>query len=430
MSRVIEWIYNQTWAITEPALQTILSIANRERGDLSLVLQGKHDVDTTALSVKIGQPLSESGRSEIRGSTAVIPVIGPIFPRANLFTEISGATSLEMLAMELNTALEMDEVKTILFDIDSPGGQVNGTAEFVDMVYAARERKAIKAYVQGSGASGAYWIASAADEIIISETAMLGSIGVMSVYHDVTQRDAAAGIKTLQFISSVSPMKNPDPDSDAGRAQIQSIVDSMAGVMVQSIARNRGTDEDTVVSEFGGGGIFVGALAVGSGLADRIGSMEDVLQSAKQPTTHSTGGRRMGKQQGEADDTVTITAEAVRESSPETYKAIFALGKTAGVTEGATAERERIQGIESLKAPGFESMIAEEKYKPEATRQTVANAILEAQEVKRSEKAAATEADATAVATASAKVKPGTEDAAKADQDQAVSAMVAGADER
>jgi ClpP class serine protease len=347
-----------------------------------------------------------------------------------LFTEISGATSLEMLSQDLNTALAMDDVKTILFDIDSPGGQVNGTAEFVDMVYAAREKKTIKAYIQGSGASGAYWIASAADEIIISETAMLGSIGVMAVYHDMTQREAAQGIKTLQFISSVSPMKNPDPDSDAGRAEIQGIVDSMAGVMVNSIARNRGTDEETVVSEFGGGGIFVGALAVGAGLADRIGNFEEVLEKAKQSNTHSTGGRRMGKQQGENDNAVTITVEGLRETSPETYKAVFALGKTEGLTEGATAERERIQSIESLKAPGFESVIADEKYKPEATRDSVSHAILEAQEAKRGEAATATEKDATKVGEESAKVKSGDDDPNKAEQDQAVKAMVEGADEK
>lgn len=429
MSKVIDWIYNQTWAITETALQIIVSIANRDRDDLSALLRGEVEIDTTALSTKIGEPLSESSRSQIRGSSAVIPVLGPIFPRANLFTQISGATSLQMLSMELNTALELDEVKSIILDIDSPGGQVNGTSEFVDMLFAARERKPVKAYIQGSGASGAYWIASAADEIIISETAMLGSIGVMAVYRDTSQRDAAEGVKDIPFVSSVSPLKNRKPDTDEGRAEVQSIVDSMAGVMVASIARNRGTDEETVLSEFGGGGVFVGALAVGQGLADRIGSLEDVLKSVENTNTHSTGGRHMGKQQGSEDGAVTLTAEAVRESSPETYQVIFALGQAQGVTEGATAERERIQSIESIKAPGFEELVAELKFKPEATRQTIADAILTRQEEQRTVAASSTQEDAAAVAEATQKVKQDAPDGNDAEKDQAVSLMVEGADE-
>lgn len=434
MGRAIDWIYDQTWAITEAALKTIVSIADRDRNDLGALLKGEAEIDTTALSAKIGQPLGESARSQIRGSTAVVPVLGPIFPRANLFTQVSGATSLEMLAMEINTALELDDVKTIVLDIDSPGGQVNGTSELVDMIFAARERKAIKAYIQGSGASGAYWIASAADEIFVSETAVLGSIGVMAVYHDTTQRDAAAGIKTHQFVSSVSPMKNPDPDSDEGRAEIQSIVDSMAGVMVQSIARNRGTAEETVESEFGGGGVYVGALAVGQGLADRIGSLEGILAEqegraagkTKRTSPTRTGGDPMGKQD---DGAVTFSVEAVRENSPETYKLIFAEGRAEGVTAGATTERERIQSIESLKAPGFEALIAESKFNPEATRQTVADAILGKQEEARAASGDKTEGDAKALADKAGKVQQDDTDPATAEQDKAAELMVSGANE-
>jgi len=430
MRRAIDWIYDQTWAITEAALKTIVSIADRERHDLDSLLKGEQQIDTTALSAKLGQPLGESARAQIRGNTAVIPVLGPIFPRANLFTAVSGATSLEMLAMDFNTAMEMDEVETVVFDIDSPGGQVNGTSEFVDMVYAAREKKTIKAYIQGVGASGAYWIASAADEVILSETAVLGSIGVLAVYHDTSQRDAAAGVKKVQFVSSVSPMKAPDLNSDEGRASIQNIVDQMAGVMVASIARNRGTSEETVVSEFGGGGVYVGALAVGQGLADRIGSLEEVLEQAKLPKPHTRGGVTMGKQNAQDDGAVTMTVEALRESSPETYKVIFDLGRAEGVTAGATAERERIQSIESLKASGYEELIASEKYNPEATRQSVADAILGKQEEARAGAGAAAEADAKALGDKSAQVKPDVQDPNQAETDQAVKLMVEGGNEK
>jgi ClpP class serine protease len=440
MSKVIDWIYDHTWAITEPALETIISIANRDRNDLSALLSGEGpEIDTTALSAKLGQPLGASARAEIRDGVAVIPVHGPIFPRANLFTQISGATSLQVLALDFNTALELDDAKAILFDIDTPGGQVNGTSEFVDMVYSARGRKPIMAYVQGMAASGGMWIASAVDKIVISDTAILGSIGVLAAARDTSQRDAAEGVRKIDIVSSVSPKKKLDPASDEGRAEIQGIVDQLAGVMVASIARNRGVSPATVISDFGKGSVFVGAQAVDQGLADRLGSMESVLAELKESNSSQSRRGAMNAAQvaaAAASDaaaaaavTTTMTVEAVRDTSPATYQAIFALGQTQGVTEGATAERERIQSIESIKAPGFEALIDEQKYNPEATRQSVAEAVLTQQETQRTTAAAATTEDATAVAAAAAKVEQEATDGDEADVDQAVALMTEGGNE-
>jgi signal peptide peptidase SppA len=430
MSKVIDWIFDHQWAITEPALSTIISIANRERGDVEALIRGEGpDVDTTALSARLGQPLGASARAELRGGVAVIPVHGPIFPRANLFTAISGATSLQMLAMDFNTALELDDAKAIVFDIDSPGGQVNGTSEFVDMVYAARGRKPIIAYVQGSGASGAYWISSAADEVVISDTAILGSVGVLVAYRDTSAADASRGIRQIDIVSSVSPRKVINPATESGRADVQELVDSLAGVMVASIARNRGITSEKVVNDFGSGGVFVGERAVSQGLADRLGSLESVLGELNESNSTQSRSGVMSEEQAQAAAVTTMTVEAVRETYPETYQAIFALGQAQGVTEGATAERERIQSIESIKAPGFEALVNEQKYNPDATRQSVAEAVLNQQDEQRQAQAAQTEADAEAAA-AAATVEQSDGGENEADKTQAVNLMVEGANEK
>lgn len=258
--RAIQFITSEAWAIRHSALQRILEIAERESGSLE------------AVQARAGRKLDNTRVVTVRDGVAVIPVAGPIFRYANLFTEVSGATSVEVLGQDFNTALEDPAVKSILFVIDSPGGQVRGINELSNMIFEARARKPIKAYVDGDGASAAYWIASAADEIIIDDTAILGSIGVVMVVPDPSKR-----ARDLEIVSSRSPKKRIDPMTEAGKAEMQREVDALADVFIRRVARNRAVSEETVVSKFGSGGVEVGKGAIKAGLADRLGSFEDVL---------------------------------------------------------------------------------------------------------------------------------------------------------
>ena len=120
--------------------------------------------DPEALEARLGRPLDNTRAVSIRDGVAVIPITGPIMRYANLFTRISGATSTQELATDLQTALDSPQVRAIVLNIDSPGGEASGINELADMIHASRGKKPIKAYVGGTGASAAYWIASAADE--------------------------------------------------------------------------------------------------------------------------------------------------------------------------------------------------------------------------------------------------------------------------
>jgi ClpP class serine protease len=176
-------------------------------------------------------------------------------------------------------------VKGIILAIDSPGGEVNGTSEFAQMVYDARGKKPIVAYVSDLGCSAAYWIASAADEIVVADTARVGSIGVISAVPDPN----AASAREIQFVSSQSPMKRPDPTTKDGKAEIQRTVDALGEIFVGTVARNRGVSADTVLSDFGRGGVYVGQAAVDAGLADGVGSYESVLADMMQQSGSGSG---------------------------------------------------------------------------------------------------------------------------------------------
>jgi len=211
----------------------------------------------------------------VRDGTAVIPIDGPIFRRANLFTEISGATSTEILATDLQSAIDNSLVRRIVLEIDSPGGEATGIAELAAMIHASP--KPITAYVDGIGASAAYWLAAAAHEMVVSSTALVGSIGVVASYRPETDGP-------IKVISTQSPLKQASPDTKAGRAETQRVIDELAAVFIADVARYRATDPETVMRDFGRGGLLVGAAAVAASMADRVGTFESLFTDTDRPS--------------------------------------------------------------------------------------------------------------------------------------------------
>lgn len=250
------------WAIQPEALRQILEIATRE-----------HIPDFDAVDAKRARRLDGTDSARVRDGVAIVSVVGPIVRYADFFSDISGATSITTLSRDFNAALTDPNVRAIVLSIDSPGGEVAGVNEFAQMIFDARGRKPIVAYVDGMAASAAYWIASAADEIVADATALLGSIGVIATVPNPGARSA----KEINFVSSQSPKKRPDPTTESGKDQMQDLVDRLADVFVETVARNRDVSVDTVLSDFGQGAVFVGRNAIAAGLADRLGNFEGVV---------------------------------------------------------------------------------------------------------------------------------------------------------
>ncbi len=325
---------DEPWAITSSALTTILDIAARQ------------NAPPEAVAAKLGRELQNSYRLEMRDGIAVLPVVGPLFRYANLFTQVSGASSYELLAKDFTQAAENPDVKAIVLNIDSPGGEVNGCAEFADMIHEARGVKPIIAYASGDAASGAYWIAAAADEIVVSKTSALGSIGVVGVYRGNKGEDA------VEVVSSQSPYKRLDPDTDDGRARLQKRIDAMADVFVEAVAKYRGVASSHVQNHYGSGDVFIGDAAVKQGLADRIGSFEKLLNEisgnpVSEPSPHSIN---PNQQEKSMDD-----IQSLREAYPD----LTARLEHDAVKQGVATERSRVQGILSHDEANARTLLAQ-----------------------------------------------------------------------
>jgi len=284
------------------------------------------DVRERALAARDGQPLQNTHQVAIRDGVAVIPVRGPLFRHANLLCEVSGATSYETLRKDFQVALDDPQVKAILFDADSPGGDINGVNELSDAVYAARGKKPIVTYVSHLCASAMYWFGSAADRVVCAETALLGSIGVLRVMVDDSGADEKAGRKTYTIVSAQSPDKSDHPLDDKVLDRAKATATDECGIFIATVARNRGVTPERVASDFGKGDVLIGRRAVEVGLADEVGNFETTLAelaaqaSAAPPAAPANpapaSAAKTRTRGGEAMHTATATKPQIKAEKP------------------------------------------------------------------------------------------------------------------
>lgn len=274
-AHLLNAIYNKPTLITPEMLRTIVEVVSREQADEEQAAQirAAREERPAAIAMRQGHRLEGTSSVTVRDGVAHVPIIGPIVRRADWFTRVSGLTSSDAIGADFATALAAPNVRAILLELDSPGGEVTGIAALGDAIYEARAQKPIVAYVDGMAASAGYWLASAASRIVIDPAGMLGSIGAVLAVRDPNATKATS----IEFVSSQSPYKRANPTTDDGRAQYQRIVDQTAEVFVEKVARNRATSIEHVLANYGQGGMLVGKYAVQAGLADQIGAFEPLL---------------------------------------------------------------------------------------------------------------------------------------------------------
>ncbi|EOW9411416.1 S49 family peptidase [Vibrio cholerae] len=305
-----EFLATRQWALEGDFLERMVSIALRESFDTIEALEGKS-----------GRRLSQI--TEVRNGVALIHVNGVISRYANLFHAVCGGVSTEAIAKEFTSAINDPSIKSVILNIDSVGGEASGIHELGEMIYSARSKKPIHAYVGGDACSAAYWLATACDRVTIDATARLGSIGTVVSF---VKRPDSDGAKRYEFVSSQSPNKRLDPDSEQGQSAIQSQLDDMAEVFIQRVARNMGVSGDKVKSDFGKGGVLIGQRALDVGMAHELGSLEGLIASLnKGKTFESSNTRSSEKVNGQQasyflalDDTAPESiVKAIREQYPE-----------------------------------------------------------------------------------------------------------------
>ena len=205
---------------------------------------------------------------------AVINVDGALAHRNDVEAAFFGQDTYQSIGDAFDELAADDNVKGIVFELNSPGGVVDGVSDLAAKIANHRGQKpmGIVAHTSGEMCSAAYWIGSACESIYASESASLGSIGVLCVFRKTSNESVTVVRSTL------SPNKAPTPDTAQGRSQIEKELDALAKVFISTVAKNRGVDAETVMNNFGQGDVFVGADAVNAGLADGVKTLEEVFE--------------------------------------------------------------------------------------------------------------------------------------------------------
>jgi protease IV len=217
-------------------------------------------------------------------TVAVIPVRGEITSDAcggSLLGGVTQCATVSEVTAQLQAAEDDPLVKAIVLDIDSGGGGVVASGNMMRAV--KNTNKPVVAYIGESGASGAYYVASASDWIIADRNAITGSIGViMTVQHYYGLYDKLGINVTVIKSGNSKDIGSPyRPMTDKEKEELTDMVDNIYRDFIWNVAINRGM-EVAEVEKLADGSIYLGATAEENGLIDETGSIDDAINKAAQ----------------------------------------------------------------------------------------------------------------------------------------------------
>jgi len=323
-------------------------------------------IDAAAISPRAALPAemftTRKGERTERGyrvneGVAVISAMGALVHRTRLEADSSLLIGYNDLAADMEDALAQPEVHAIALVLDSPGGEVSGAFELADRIYAARGRKPIVAVADGMAASAAYLAASAADEVVLTTTSYVGSIGVVMRHVDYSRALANEGINVSHIFAGEHKVDgNPyQPLPASVREHLQADIEGLYQMFVQAVARHRGMEEQAVRDTRAA--VYRGVAGVAARLADRIGTADAVIAdlSARRTRSYPAGAGMSIQPQGASmgdPQTIQPAAAAPAEPSAATVAAPAAASAAAPAAAATTAVP---QGLEQARAEGAQA---------------------------------------------------------------------------
>ena len=251
-------------------------LIHRPKLDLILAVLGPR-VGLSDLAAPSGYTPPERSPGRANAKVAVVPIHGTLVRRTIGLEAESGLTSYAAIASQIDAALASPDVAAILLDVDSPGGESGGVFDLADRIRAAAQVKPVWAVANDMAFSAAYALASAATKVFVSRTGGVGSIGVIAMHVDQSEKDAQDGVRyTAVFAGDRKNDLNPhEPISDEAHAFLKAEVNRVYGLFVETVARHRGIEPSAVRDTEAG--LFFGQAAVAMGLADAIGTFDVAL---------------------------------------------------------------------------------------------------------------------------------------------------------
>lgn len=345
LARIADLVLNQPLLLTPEKAEVVAS-----------VLAGRIGIDGPDLSRFEGSPVLIEPDGSRRGvpfnvsnGVGIITITGSLVNRGAWIGASSGLTSYEGIQFQLKQADKANDVRAVVLDIHTPGGEAIGAFETAAMVRDIATRKPIVAVVNGVAASAGYLIASGATEIVTTSSGVSGSIGVVTLHVDASTKLQQDGLKPTLIIAGAHKADGHPfgPLPDSVKADWQSRIDSLYGDFVNAVAAGRGKRMSADAARATEARIYTGQQAVDVGLADRVGTFESVLSDLTRAPGRSPSqkGRSMSENNGApAAETNAGLTQADLEA------AVARAVADAGTKHEAsmTAERARLVALDGL----------------------------------------------------------------------------------
>lgn len=254
----------------------VSQIARLEGGHLKPMAMEDWDDDYDSFSREGRVPDPGYDMIEDTG-VALISVQGTLVQKLGSLRPWSGMTGYDGLRQAILRAHADPKVKAIVFDVDSPGGEVAGCFDLVDTIYAHRGNKPMWSILTESAYSAGYAIASAADRVIVPRTGGVGSIGVIVMHVDWSKALTNAGM-AVTFITYGERKADFHPEIPLSKEAYQAAqadINTMGELFVSTVARNRGLSADVVRKTEAA--CYMGDAGVSIGLADAVMAPDEAL---------------------------------------------------------------------------------------------------------------------------------------------------------
>lgn len=346
--------YGSVWCALPEHVQMIESILREH------LLSGRpSDIQARIGDTAYGQePVEEKPPSRV----ALVSLHGTLLNRGGMM-EMSGGASPQTVERQIRAVADDPSVSEIVLSVDSPGGEALNIDEAARAVRYAASKKTVTAVANGYMASAAYWIGSQATKIIATPLSYVGSVGAVISHADVSRMLQNEGVDYRVYRTGDLKALGQPVDAHEGvlEDELNKRVTEALGLFAADVAIGRGLTAEQVLNRYAlsvegslRGGVVMGADAVRLGLADEVGSLNDVLQSAAERTSTQTPRRRMNTQtKGKRMDPELLEELGLEASaSPEQIRAaikaredaaqqraeartLAKIGSTFGMEEGA-----------------------------------------------------------------------------------------------
>lgn len=214
----------------------------------------------------------------IEDGVAIIPIDGPVARGVSGMEKLFGVVDMQDIGAELAQAEANPDVRSIVLEIDSPGGTVNGTPELARQI--ANSSKPTFAFSSGLAASAGYYLMAAADNVVVTPSAKIGHIGTFIIHQDISDALAAEGVVTTIIASDSLKMAGHPlaKMTEEHREHLASQVMEATGMFRGFVAEHRpGMAADEMRGQ-----IYFGEQAVSRSFADATAqNISEVIQLAQ-----------------------------------------------------------------------------------------------------------------------------------------------------